>query len=286
MPKALFASALLMVFLCTACFGSGISSLEPSPAAKPLPKLDPESAKKLEAVIEAAATNLKSFRGLTSVIAEKTLGKQNLTQTIVFERPESLRMDMFAPGFNQLMGLLLVRDGTVQVLDLQERTLHVGSADPDNISKVLGAPLNAEAFMVMLCGQIVPSTMIGVTKKTYFVKGKDLYLMKLSLDYGVEVLAELSVSPPPLRRAIFRAAEIKDSKTHKLISSSKFSNPEKLLIGDSPIFVPKHIDLDQLENNIHIAIDFESRTLNPDTSNPRIFAVQIPNNVTRYAIDE
>lgn len=285
MNHKLFVPILLVLCICSACFSSNVPTLEPHSTAKPLPALDAESARKLEGVIEAATSNLKSFRGLASVIAEKTLGKQNLTQTFVFERPENLRMDMFAPGFNHLMGLLLVRDGTVQVLDLQERTLHVGSADPDNISKVFGAPLNPEAFMVMLCGQIVPSTMIGVTKKTFYAKGKDVYLMKLSLDYGVEVLAELFVSPPPIRRAVFRAAEIKDTKTGKLISRSKFSKHEKTSIGDNPIFLPKLIELDQLDNGIHIAIDYQSYSLNPDTSNPRIFSVQIPHNVTRYAID-
>ncbi len=274
----------LCVILLPGCYPTRVSVLEP-PKVKPLPKLDEQSSKKLEAVIESAVTNLKSFRALASVVAEKALGKQELTQTIVFERPENLRMDMFAPGFNQLMGLLLVRNGTVQVLDLQEKTLHVGSADPDNISQVLGVPLNSEAFMALLCGQIVPSTMIGVTKKVFYQKGKDLYLMKLTLDYGIQVLAELSVSAPPLRRAIFHAAEIKDSKTGLLISSSKFGNAEKLMIDESPLFIPNHIELDQVENHIHISIDYKSKVLNPDTSDPRVFSVQIPKNITRYALE-
>lgn len=273
------------LLLFSGCYSSRVSVLEPSKNIKPLPKLDDQSSKKLEGVIESAILDLKSFRALATVVAEKTLGKQELTQTIVFERPENLRMDMFAPGFNQLMGLLLVRNGTVQVIDLQERTLHVGSADPDNISQVLGVPLNAEAFMILLCGQIVPSTMIGVSKKIYYQKGPNRYLMKLTLDYGVEVLADLTVTAPPVRRAIFHAAEIKDSKTGLLISSSKFANAEKMMIGQSPLFVPTHIELDQVENNIHISIDYKSRVLNPDTSDPRVFSVQIPRNVTRYAME-
>lgn len=280
----------LVVFLSflflSACSNIGFNTVIPEQVeVVKLKALDVDSARKLEEVIEKGVVGLKSFRALADVIAEKSLGRQELMQTIIFERPGSMRMDMFAPGFNQLMGLLIVHNKIVQVLDLQAKTLKLGSAEPGNISEVLGVPFGPEASMVFLCGQVAPSLMVGVVKKAFYQESENTYLMRLFLDYGFRIDVELYVTGLPVRRAKFASVEVIDMKNSNVVSNAKFSDQEQFFIGDSPIFIPKHIELDQLDTSIRISLSYKSLQLNPDTSDLRIFSMDVPKNVERYSMD-
>lgn len=268
------------LFLCCCC-----SDTQPrlKDTVQKAPRLDRQSALNLERILEESASSIKSMRALASVVAEKSLGREELTQTIVFQRPSRLRMDLLTPGFNQLAGLMLIKDGVVQVLDLQNKTLQVGSADSQVIGSVLKVPVTPDAFMLLLCGQIAPSSFGPKIFTEYLVKSKNLYLLRLVVDDDTEILAEFSLSSPP-KRPVFYVVEIRSLKSGKTLSYARFSDPEKIILDDKSAFLPRQVKIEHLSESISIAIDFKTRAINPDTSDERIFSMSVPRNFTVYEI--
>jgi hypothetical protein len=71
------------------------------------------------------------------------LAKAKLSQVLVYEKPASVRLDIFATSLNRLVALLIAKDGTLNALDLTHGVSYSGDDDGQALRHLLGIPLRS-----------------------------------------------------------------------------------------------------------------------------------------------
>ena len=108
----------------------------------------------LLAQVRAAADSVKTGRGEYELRLAKGLGKQTLHQVVAFQRPDKLRLELFASALHQLILFAVSREGTLECLDPKSGVLYRGASTPENLSRVIGVPLVAEEAMLWFAGAL------------------------------------------------------------------------------------------------------------------------------------
>lgn len=214
-----------------------------------------DSSAQVEAFLEKARA-VTTFRSLVSLEITSTLRKDRVKQIVLFRRPDDLRVEVFAPGLNQLLSIAVVRDGLLQAYDVEEKTLYTGPASPENIAAVIQVPFRPEEFMLWLCGRfslMPPSRRVGLWRRggefalevdypdgrwvrLYLdPEGSDLALRKLELFVGQSAVLESSFTygeTALLPKAIAFTLPIED-----VSGKMTFSRPElNPLLADDRMF--------------------------------------------------
>jgi hypothetical protein len=130
--------ALLLLFACA----------RPAVVAGPPP--DPGAlyiqAKKVHAVPETVSADARAF-----VEAPRNGGRYTLH--IFVRRPASLRMEALTPTGDPA-AVLVADQGNFALLDLRENVFYRGPATPENLSRLIPAPLRADELVALVAGDI------------------------------------------------------------------------------------------------------------------------------------
>ena len=105
----------------------------------------------LQAQQQAAA--IHSLRALITARIKHLLSEETLTQVLVFERPDKLRLELFATNLNRLVVLISCHQGQLQAADPINHRLYQGAADYQNINKLLSLPFSGEELMLWAAGR-------------------------------------------------------------------------------------------------------------------------------------
>ena len=93
-----------------------------------------------------------AFRVTYEFHVENRIEKQILRQAVVFEAPESLRIDTFASSFQKLLNLVIAKDGTFLALDNDRKILYEGQSSQENIALLTHLPLNVSEYAAWALG--------------------------------------------------------------------------------------------------------------------------------------
>jgi len=116
------------------------SDLSPDPAA-------------LLAQVERTQARVERVRGEARVRVETPGGSGTITQLVLAERPDRLRLDAL-DFFGNPAAALVADGGRFALLDLREGVFYRGAATPENLARLLPLPIPARELVLLLCGAV------------------------------------------------------------------------------------------------------------------------------------
>lgn len=141
----------------------GLATIEP---------VSTEQAEKVIASVAASGAEIHSFRLSGKLTVQGGGRSSQFTQTVVFERPKSLRAEVFSGPLNTWSGIVLSKDNELVSYAAAERKAYRGRITLCAAQKVLAVPLLPQEFALWLVGAIsLPST--GLSKQPLVSRAQD-----------------------------------------------------------------------------------------------------------------
>jgi outer membrane lipoprotein-sorting protein len=167
----------------------------------PPPDLSADPAALL-AQVEATQARVERVRGEARVKVASPAGSGTVTQFVIAERPDRLRLETL-DFFGNPAAVLVADGGRFALLDLREGVFLRGDATPRNLARLLPFAIAAPDLVLLLCGAvpIAPGRAIsvepgdGVARLT--VESEDR-LQRLDVGAGAAVHAARVEARPPL----------------------------------------------------------------------------------------
>lgn len=127
----------------------------PSPAIEvgAFPALSADATSELMERIADDRARLHTARILFKSTLRRSIGSETVRDVVVFEHPERLRLEVFAPGLNKLLALLITQGNSLYMLDPIERRVFLGDATAPTIERLLSFPLTPPEFMRWAVGR-------------------------------------------------------------------------------------------------------------------------------------
>ena len=129
---------------------SGCSWLFPPSSAIERDRFPSISADATEEVLELISSDVEQLhtaRILVKSTLKRSIGSETVRQAVVFEHPARLRLEIFAPGLNKLLALLITQGNALYMLDPNERRVFLGEASANIVEKLLSFPFTPAEFM-------------------------------------------------------------------------------------------------------------------------------------------
>jgi hypothetical protein len=173
----------------------------------PPPDLSPDPTELL-AQVERTQARVERVRGEARVKVESPGGSGTVTQFLVAERPDRLRLDAL-DFFGNPAAALVADGGRFALLDLREGVYYEGAATPENLARLVPLPIPAADLVTLLCGGIpilraaAASVEPGDGVLRLVLEGEDR-VQRLDVGAGAAVHASTISAlagrePPPLR---------------------------------------------------------------------------------------
>ncbi len=260
-----FTTCLTALLVLSGCGGIVVPSLrgfEPAPSERSTLVLEE---------LRASTAAVRTGRGEYEAQVSGGIGRQTLRQVVAFSRPDHLRFELFASALEQLVLLAVVEDGTLQCLDPRAGILYRGASTPENIARVLGAPLIAEEAMLWLTGHLpIPSDaklLVGSDPAHFVIKG--------SISPERCAVAHFDSSNGPAK---MKSLELRRCESQKLFFFSELFYEN----GDTP----SRLTFSFPDQRIDGTLTRQSFTLNPKLPADRIFKIQQPGGVRIEPIEK
>jgi hypothetical protein len=104
---------------------------------------------------------LITLKFTADVSISKGLIKKSFLQSLVFRAPDSLRIESFVPGINQLISLIIINSDVLYVRDYSEGRTYSTEPTTENIAKLIYLPLLPFDLAVFLVGVGMEATAEG-----------------------------------------------------------------------------------------------------------------------------
>lgn len=118
----------------------------------PPPDLSADPAELLRQV-ERTQGRVERLQGEARVKVESPAGGGTVTQFVVAERPDRLRLDV-VDFFGNPVASLVADGGRFALLDLRQRVFLRGAATPENLARLLPLAIPVEELVALLCGAV------------------------------------------------------------------------------------------------------------------------------------
>lgn len=240
-----------------AIFLVGFGACRPSPIEPPepagIPEADPDTVREVEAALSGKAGEVQTFRSLAHVTASRGIGSEELTQVIVFSRPDRLRVEFFEPNLTQLLALIVVADGEVQSVDKQDGVVYRGSATPEVMRRLLSIPFAPDAAMLWFVGRFTPPAQENIARRRLFRLGDGQQLLIYVLRDGRELRVRLRGEDH-----LVMGVELLSSSREKLLRSDFTYGP-----GSAAPVLPVSIELELPAQNTVASIVYDNPAVNP-----------------------
>jgi outer membrane biogenesis lipoprotein LolB len=118
----------------------------------PPPDLSPDPAALL-AEVERTQGRVERLRGEARVKVESPGGSGTVTQFVLAERPDRLRLDAL-DFFGNPAAVLVADGGRFSLLDLRAGVFYRGAATPENVARLVPLPIPVEELVLLLCGAV------------------------------------------------------------------------------------------------------------------------------------
>jgi outer membrane lipoprotein-sorting protein len=114
-----------------------------------------DEARRALSLLDERYRELTTMRALADVSLRKGGERQSLRGALLLQAPSSVRFEALSP-FGPPLLVVTVHEGQVTAYDALKNEAHVGPADAETISKVLGLPLDADDLVSVLAGRMAP----------------------------------------------------------------------------------------------------------------------------------
>ncbi len=258
---------LVLIYLFTLPMSSGCGLFAPKlPSLKKYRAVSAEEAATFRAAVRASSEKIQGARGQYQALAVKGVSRQEGKQVVVFQRPDKLRLELFASSLNQLVLMVVSRDGNLEALDPHEGVRYEGESTPQNIARIIGVPLLPDELMLWFAGVLAlpADAELDVVREP----DKGYYGMKGNLAYGRSVVARFESAPSGPR---LLSLELRRTGDGELFFFSEFG------YGDGEL--PEKIKFYLPEQELRGQLRAEKLKLNPENLPERLFEIPPRENV-------
>ena len=243
----------------------------------------PELAEEILNKFSERAQAVRSYRVLGNLTLSRALGKERLKIAAVAQNPGKIRLDLFATGLNQPVGLFVVSGRQFTGLDFRERKAILGEASPETISHTLGFALKPEEFSFWFLG------LISVDNKSswqiFETKRENEFVLRRQELSGREqrYLVQGYGHQGMYRVHSFEMSEGSEQKD--LLFSCNYIYPET---GEELLFpFPAKIEAELVEKSFSLELQYTKTDLNQEIFAPeKLFVVQIPQGMKHELVSE
>lgn len=224
------------------------------------------------------SSQISSLRLMTSLKLSRGSKKDVVRQIVVCRRPDKLRVEIFAPGLNQLLALFTAQNGQLRGFDTSEKKFYYGKASPENFERTLTIPFLPDEMMLWLVGKFPARSIEPNTKLDVLVSpdGRSFYVRTIALE-GRDVRILLNKEPgTELRMKQFSMAK---SANARAIFSSSFDYPFR----ESVIPNVVRFSLEDFDGEITI-VQNSINTL-PESADAKLFNVIQPGSYRSVNLD-
>ncbi|MFN8392595.1 MAG: hypothetical protein U0136_20040 [Bdellovibrionota bacterium] len=254
------------VFFCVLLLTLSGCSLfaKPAPSLKGYTPVSDSMKADVVAKLAQESARITSARGSLRSTFSKSLHRETVRQIVVFQRPDKMRVELFATSLNQLTLLAVSHDGLIEAYDPGAGVLFRGRDVPANIERVVSVPFSPEELMLWFSGR-VPFIEEEIEKVDVLEhKGGGRQAVRLLLKDGRRIEAEFTAGGAPhLVTLVLLGRKGSDPV---FVSKTTYAPG-----GD----VPQHASIQVSGENIDGELEYESFTLNPDLSSSRVPLFQI-----------
>ena len=206
--------------------------------------------------LKSRAASLKSARAYLQIAARKGLVKEELSQGIVFIRPDKLRIDMFGTEMNQLVGLLVANGSVIRMKDFVENKSYSLASSEEAISQLLGLPLAPEEIMLWLTG----TPILGSDAQIRHNFSENKYILK-SIKEDKEITFTFVMAGKDGKFPVIVSSELKSIKSGETLLLCEYEYggfPEAV----SPPGLPTRIVVEKVADGITFDILVNSMSIN------------------------
>jgi hypothetical protein len=238
--------------------------------------------------IQSARTQLvsKLKRGLAEDVS---------TEVLVFQRPDMLRLEIFATAMNRLAAMVVVRRSFLHAVNTIQKKVYRGTASMENFEQIVSVPFVPEQFMLWLTGRFAPPEEEAACE-ALVNKEKGEALLTFSLKDKRTVVLHANISeckPPPAADTpeqapqyntciSLKAYEVRRSGSTVLYSSFSYGagTPEQ------PV-APSQIDFWLPEKQVHGELSLKDIEFNPNLTADRdkLFVGRNPGGMEIISLD-
>lgn len=260
--------------------------------------LDDTAAASLDARLNASS--LQAFRASYRLEISQSIERHVLTQAVVFEPMDNLRIDTFGSSLKTLLSLLTAKEGEFVALNVESKQAYQGSASPENLSLLTRLPLGVVEYASFLLGRplldsssLVPQSGENGIGAWYLQRGQAEQFAIRERDFrGRSLLSFFRIESSPNRENFMQSDflqleyPLEDGKTERIRIRYSWSpdllgkKPESdAQSSGCPGLVPQQIRFHFQESGLSGSLICESFELSPplDDLRERLFKLRVPN---------
>ena len=251
-----------------------------------LKPVKPDVAQALLQQVNENSGSIKTFQAMGSLSVRRSVIKQKLSEVIVFERPDKLRVELFASEFNRLTAFLIVAGETLEARDLTAQKTYAGQATRQNMSRLLKLPFTPEEMMLWTTGRyVVQAEELAAYRALSDERGSHKVL-ELNYVDGRQVLIATSQADgrPACAQICIDSLEVRSQAEKKTAFFSSYTWQ-----AGKNNSIPHSISFEFPELSLKGELKFRDITLNEDLGErkEKLFAIQsgdAPNTVNLDAV--
>lgn len=217
--------------------------------------------------IQLDLVELQTARILVKSTLRRSIGSETVRQAVVFEHPARLRLEIFAPGLNKLLALLITQGTSLYMLDPNERRVFLGEASASTVEKLLSFPFAPVEFMRWSVARYPADLHAG------------------SISVGRDAAGRLLIIHRPDRVREFRAVVDEQGERPRLVELEVLSQSDEKLLFRSEFHyaqrestTPARIDIELPKKEAEGELVIERISVNPTlgSSADRLFKTTVP----------
>jgi len=114
-----------------------------------------EDARRAVALLASRASEFTDLRALADIALKKGSERMRLRGVLLVKAPSSIRFEALSP-FGPPLLVVTIHEGRLTAYDAVKNEAHVGPANAETASRVLGLPLSPEDLVAALAGRVAP----------------------------------------------------------------------------------------------------------------------------------
>jgi hypothetical protein len=147
------------VFFALSC---QFTSVKPSIEYRGLKSVGADRQEQILKELRALQVASNSYRALARVTLERGREKHKITQAILLERPETLRIEVFTSELNQLQLMLKATEGRLHVHNFSTGKEYSTDLSRETIKKELHLPFDFEDLLSWFFGSVNTNDLLGL----------------------------------------------------------------------------------------------------------------------------
>jgi hypothetical protein len=146
----------LLVIVSICCFSACSFKMPSMPGTGGFSPASAEEKAELLRQLTKHSDEIHSARAQFVSKVKRGLAEDVSTEVLVFDRPDMLRLEIFATAMNRLAAMIVVRRSFLHAVNTIQKKVYRGTASMENFEQIISVPFVPEQFVLWLTGRFAP----------------------------------------------------------------------------------------------------------------------------------